>query len=158
MRRLLLLTTLFSLVLALAPGAQAAERSDVRSFLGTDTEWVGLERGRGWASLSRSQGVIIGRVGVGSIRVVARRGSTPRVPEHCPRERHPNRRTVVCRGTDLAIETSREARVVFRGARVNVSAAMQGTLRLEGTRGRYQIGNRGWSSWPRFERRFSIGG
>jgi hypothetical protein len=158
-RRLLLFATLFTLALALAPGAQATTRIDLRQFAGTGTAAVSLVNGTGKATMVRRAGAILGSVGKGRVTVTAPRGRRPAASfSGCDERRRPNRRTVVCLGRGLHFSTSRDLRVAIRGSRVYVSAVMRGRVTLEGTNGTYSIEGVGRGSWPRVSRTWSVGG
>ena len=159
MRRLLLFATLFSVVLAFAPAAQAAERIDLRQFAGTNTAAVALVNGSGIAKIVRNSGAVLGSVREGRIAVTAPRGQRPHVSlSGCDSRRRPNRRTIVCSGRGLYFSTRRDRRIALRGSGINVSAVMRGRVTLKGTAGRYSIESVGSGSWPRIFRTWSVGG
>ena len=159
MRRLLLSATVCPAFLVFAPGAQAAERVDLRQPAGTDTRGLSLVNGSGAATIVRRSGVILGSVRRGRIVVTARRGRRPAVSlSGCESRRRPNRRTVVCSGRDLQFSTSRDRRIALRGSGIYVSAVMRGRVTLEGTSGWYSIEGVAQGSWPRISRTWSIGG
>ena len=158
-RRLLIFATLGTLVLALAPGAQAAERVDLRQYLAVDTAPLSLVGGKGTAKIVRRGGAVLGSVREGRIVITAPRGRRPGASiSGCNSRRRPSTRTIVCAGKGLYFSTRSDRKVSLRGSGVDVSAVMRGSLSLKGTAGWYSIGGVSSGSWPRILRTWRVGG
>ena len=143
--------------LALAPGASAQFERAVAA--GGDS--LTLEGGRGYAIVTSSSGTILGSVGRGRLVVTNyRRGARTKISlSGCDTRKRLGRRTVVCAGRGLGFSVvDGRWRVHLRGGRINASAVVEGSVTLEGTEGKYAVGDPDDERpWPESRRTFRLG-
>ena len=115
---------------------------------------LSLEDGRGIAIVRGRDGSLTGEVRRGRVRAVNARVSG------CEIRRRINRRTVLCIGRRLTfLALGRNWAITTRGAGINASGVLKGSLTLQGTDGTYSLEPGGGNErpWPRVQRTFSIG-
>jgi hypothetical protein len=155
MHRLVLLSALLALALALAPSAQAALARSLVPAGGV----VALEEGSGMAVVLSRDGGMYGRVARGRIVVTDfRRGGETEVDlRGCDRRRRVSDVTVVCAGRELRFQiVDGRWRAGIRGAGIDAAAVLDGTLTLAGTRGTYSIDDEDEEPWPRDPQTFAL--
>jgi hypothetical protein len=155
MRRLLLVTALLGLALALAPSAQA----HLARSLFPEGGVLSLEGGRGLAIVLSRDGGMYGRIARGRIVLTDfRRGGETGVDlRGCERRRRVNDLTVVCAGRGLRFEiVDGRWRAGLRGVGIDAAAVLDGAVTLAGTRGTYSIDDQEAEPWPQDPQTFAL--
>lgn len=155
MRRLVVLLGLLG-VLALVPSAQA----QLGRYIAAGAEPIELEDGRGLAVFRSRDGALLGTLARGRLTVKdSTRGARTSVRvSGCDKRWRPARRTSVCAGRGISFSILDGSwRATVRGAGINASAVVRGSVTLEGTEGTYSIANGEERSWPRQAATFFLG-
>jgi len=136
--RIPILLLLALVALALAPNAMARV-ADRTPAAGSS---LSLANGRGLAVITSNDGTALGTMRQGKITLVDyTRGKPTRFDARnwgCEKRRRPNRKTVICSGTDLSFNVVGGAWMLsLYGRGISASAVVTGKVLLRGTRGTF---------------------
>jgi hypothetical protein len=123
---------------------------------------LSLVNGRGLAVITSNDGSVLGTMKRGKITLVDyARGKPTRFDARdwgCEKRRRPNRKTVICTGTDLSFSVAGGAWMLsLNGRRISASAVVSGKVLLRGDRGTYQINDGAVRRWPEIAHTYKLG-
>ena len=146
MRVSLILIAFAALLVVPSAAAHPLER-----YVAGSSSSLSLSNGQGVAIVASRDGAILGTVGRGRITLFdGPRGTNTRSRlSGCRTMRRVGRHTRVCTGRNLSFSVVDGTwRLALRGSRINASAVLRGSTRLEGRRGTYRIDDGAKRPWP----------
>jgi hypothetical protein len=147
-----------ALVFATSAAAGVADRGPAGSGA-----TLSLVNGKGFAAITSNDGSVFGEMAQGKITLVDYARGTPTTFDArdwgCEKKRRPNRKTVICSGTELTFRVVGGAWFLsLNGRRIYASAVVTGKVLLRGTRGTFSINYRPSRPWPEIAHTYKLGG
>jgi hypothetical protein len=124
---------------------------------------LSLVNGKGFAAITSNDGSVLGTMAQGKITLVDyARGTATTFDARdwgCEKKRRPNRKTVICSGSDLHFSVAGGAWFLsLNGRGISASARLTGKVLLRGTRGTFSINNGRIRPWPEVAHTYKLGG